>query len=112
MAILGAAVRSYEEKEEWQQARQGRGGHCTEAVDRGLTPRVLGSCFCKQTGPIFMENPIRTMKKYRVLRSMNDDGTTGTAGEYVNQPGKGFGSPRLKFGEFVQFGAFRLSIDP
>lgn len=58
-----------------------------------------------------MENPIHTMKNYRVLRSRTDR-TTVTAGEYVNQPGKGFGSPRLKFGEFVQFGAFRLNIDP
>ena len=33
-----------------------------EAIDGGLTPHVLGSCFSKQTGVIFRESQRHMMK--------------------------------------------------
>lgn len=82
-----------------------------EAIDWGLIPHILGSRFSKQTGVIFRESQIHMMKTSCFLRSRNNR-TTATAQECVTQSAKGLGSPRLEFGAFVQFGAFRLSIDP
>lgn len=80
-----------------------------EAIDRGLTPYILGLCFSKQTGVIFRESQ-DTRGKHPVLRSRNRGIAVNCS--RVRSSGKGLGSPRLEFGEFVQFGVFRLSTDP
>lgn len=81
-----------------------------EAIDWGLTPHVLGSCFSKQTGVIFRESQIHMMKTSCFEKQ--ERWNHSDCPRVRQSASKGLGSPRLEFGEFVQFGAFRLSIDP
>lgn len=63
-----------------------------EAIDRGLTPYILGLCFSKQTGVIFRESQ-DTRGKHPVLRSRNG-GIVVNCSECVHQE-RGLGAQGL-----------------